>query len=392
MHDDTVKKPRQLEGKRIVVFCLPGIGDALMATPMIRVLHRKGARVDVAVMFDSVRYVFKNNDNVDSVHYLPLLERRNMAALSRLLSLRGMRYHGSLLAFPAYRREYHLVQWLVGAQQRIAHRFAEGHVSELHFLNTHFVHVDEAEHNVINNLNLLRPLGIEWQRELPRDDIRYDLILDEADVTFGRAYISNLNWENELIVGIHPGSTNSPAALLRRWPLENYASLIRFLIGRRMKVLIFAGPDEADIADRLHGLVSDGRHCRLIENVKFSQALGILNAANLLICNDNGFGHIAVALGKRILTLWASTRNTWSLPFGKELVTLIRPEGFAPWYRYELKRRIPEGARGGMEDISVQEVIRASARLLKTGDEPATKENMHAVSRAAAGGEGTSAG
>ena len=38
---------------KVLVLCLPGIGDALMATPMIRVLREEcpSATIDVACMF-----------------------------------------------------------------------------------------------------------------------------------------------------------------------------------------------------------------------------------------------------------------------------------------------------------------------------------------------------
>lgn len=345
---------------KFLIFCLPGIGDALMATPMIKVLKKKfpKAKIDIGCMFEGVRYVFKNNPYISNIHKLSLYNENKFRGLKQIIELRKKNYDISILTLPAYRREYHITQWLVGAKKRITHRFTQGYFSEFNFLNTDLVPVDETVHNVINNLNLLKVLNIDWKTEIKIKNIKYNLILDKKDISFGIQFINGLNWGREEMIGIHPGSTISPAALLRRWPIDHYAKLIKYLMNQeKKKVLIFVGPDEANLGIELYNLVEDKKNCKLINNVKFKQAIGILNQCSMLICNDNGFGHVANALNIPIITLWASTNSFWSLPYNKDLVTLIRPKNFKPWYRYDLKRSIPNGATSGMELISVDTVI-----------------------------------
>ncbi len=345
---------------KILVFCLPGIGDSLMATPMVKLLKEKlpGAEIDVACMLGGVEYVFKNNPNINDIYRLSLYGENKLKGLMQTLKLRKKKYDVSILAFPCYRREYHLVHFLAGAKKRIAHRFKSGYFTELHWLNTDLIEVDENEHNVINNLNLLKALGISWETEIKKENIRYDLSLDKEDVEFGKEYVKNLGWENRSIIGIHPGSTNSPAALLRRWPVERYAEVAKFLISeKKKKVLIFVGPDEIDLGSRLSQLVNDKDNCHLLQDISFGQSLGVLDQVEMLICNDNGFGHLAVALGKKIVTLWASTNDKWSLPYDRDLVTLVRPENFKPWYRYDLKRVVPKGLNSGIGKIETSQVM-----------------------------------
>ena len=248
---------------------------------------------------------------------------------------------------------------------RIAHSFPTGYWLEFNFLDTDLLAVDEASHNVVNNLNLTYALDINWQEFLEETKIKYDLRLEASDIKFGVDYIKKLGWNKEKIIAIHPGSTDSPAALLRRWPAERYAQVARYLIKKGNKILVFAGPEEKEIGSKLRSYVNN-RNCHLIDNVKFGQSLGILSRVNLLICNDNGFAHLANALGEKIVTLWASTNDKWSLPVNKKLVTLVRAPMFVPWYRYILKRSIPLGVRGGMDKIQVKEVITAIERTLSS--------------------------
>lgn len=345
---------------KILIFCLPGIGDGLMATPMIKLLRKKYPHddIDVACMFDGVAYIFKNNPFITRTYVLHLYKNDIRNAFVQLLPLRKKKYDISILSFPAYRSEYHIVQRLIGAKKRIATRFESGYWRECNFLDTHLVPVDETKHNVINNLQLLTALGIDWQKVTKKENIRYDFFPSHEDKTFGEQYIKNLGWKNKNIIGIHPGSTNSPAALLRRWPIDRYAEVAKKLINNKKNILIFTGPDEQGIGERLQKLVNNPDHC-VIVNTTFGQAVGVLNTIDLLLCNDNGFGHLAVALHKPIITLWASTNDIWSSPYDKSLVTLLRPKGYASWYRYDLKREVPHIEKDGMGDITVTEVEKA---------------------------------
>ncbi len=345
--------------QKFLVLCLPGIGDSLMATPLLRLLKQKfpNSQIDVAVMFEASHYIFLQNPFVNLIYKLSVYPKITLNALRTIWNLRKNHYNVSILAFPAYRREYHIIHWLIGAQKRIAHRFFTGYWSEANFLETDLILVEEDLHNVENNLNLLKPLGILWHELIQKDDIQYDLKLVPEDIEFGKNYIQKLGWQNENIIGLHPGSTNSPAAMLRRWSIERYAQLARNLIKEKnAKILIFCGPEEKNLGEELSQLINDPSNCQLIAGVSFGQALGILNQLKLLICNDNGFGHLAVALHKQIVTLWASTNDAWSLPFSKDLVRLIRPKAFKSWYTYSLKRALPRAAESGMDKISVEEV------------------------------------
>lgn len=334
---------------------------------MISLLRKKypDAVIDIACMFEGVRYIFKNNPDVDAVYKLSLYKENKARGFHQIFTLRNKRYDISILPIPSFRREYHIVSFLINARKRISHRYKKGFWSELQFLNTDTVLIDETEHNVINNLNLLSKVDIDWKDEVKRKDITYTLNLEREDIIYGRNYLKKLRWMGRDIIGIHPGSTLSPAALLRRWPVERYAKVARYLITKKRKrIIIFVGPDEKDIGELLYKEIAEQKYCVLAKGT-FGQALGILHEVDLLLCNDNGFGHVAVAMGKRILTLWASTNNTWSLPYSQSLVTLIRPKNFTPWYRYDLKRAIPKNVKGGIDMIQTNVVLRALDKELK---------------------------
>lgn len=345
---------------KILVLCLPGIGDALMATPMVRVLKKEfpKAEIDIACMFEGVRYVFKNNPYINNVRLLSLYKENRVMGVLRVLLLRKHRYDLSILAFPAFRREYHVVQWLIGAKQRISHKFQRGHWSEFNFLDTTLIPVDEEEHHVTNNLNLLKPLGVDWLVHYKAKDLNYDLYLNKEDKEFGKKYINDLDWSKNKIIGIHPGSINSKLGVQKRWPVNNFAELIKKLIKKGNKILIFIGPDEIEVGLKLYNLIGNEKDCKLLNNLKFNQSVGVLSQIGLLIGNDNGFAHIANALGVKSIILFGPTNMKWCSPYNKNICSIIRKSKSEPWFRNDIKVTDPPAdAKSGMEAISVRDVL-----------------------------------
>ena len=120
---------------------------------------------------------------------------------------------------------------------------------------------------------------------------------------------------------------------------------------------MFSGPDEGNLGETLVAAVDRPGRVVLARTRSFAQAMFMLSSCEMLIHSDNGFGHLAVALGVRTVSLFGVTDYRWSGPYSKSLCRIVHPEPFAPWHRYELKRGIPTGAHYGMRDIQVADVL-----------------------------------
>jgi heptosyltransferase-2 len=345
---------------KILVLCLPGIGDALMATPMIKVLRAEfpKAKIDVGCMFSGVQYLFRHNPSVNSAYYLPLYRHSTIKGVLSLLPFRSKKYDISILAYPSFRREYHIVSWILGAKKRISHKFSQGYWSEFNFLDTDHVEVDEDVHILINNMNLLSKLGVDWKKKHKPNDFVYDLTLDKKDSEFGKQYIKKLGWKGH-IIGLHPGSINSRVGMMKRWPIEEFVDLTKDLIKKKKKVLVFVGPDELDLGKKLVSQINS-KSVHLIENLKLNQALGVLKQVDLLVTNDNGFAHLSNALKVKSIVLFGPTNPLWCSPYNKKISKVVRKAKFKPWFRNDIKvDHPPEGAVSGMDKIKVSDVMSA---------------------------------
>jgi ADP-heptose:LPS heptosyltransferase len=241
-------------------------------------------------------------------------------------------------------------------------------LSEFNFLETGLVPVDFGVHNVVNNLNLLQPLGIERDHALEHADA-YDFAFSDEERVAGRLALAALGFDSATTIAIHPGSTNSPAALRRRWVPERWARVCQELVdSRKLNVLVFSGPEEGDLGARITSLSARPGAVILANARGFSAVLQQLSACRMLLNCDNGFGHLAVALGIHVVSLFAVTDHTWSGPYSSRLLRVVLPPSYEPWHRYELKRGVPAFARDAMLDIDAASVLDAvDATLSETG-------------------------
>ncbi len=105
--------------------------------------------------------------------------------------------------------------------------------------------------------------------------------------------------------------------LTKRWPPESFAALARQAQERFGGTAFFVGaPDEAPIAQeviaRLHGPWRD-----FVGTTNLQQLAGLLEAADVMVSNDTGPLHLAVALGRPTVAPYTCTRAHRHGPYGQ---------------------------------------------------------------------------
>lgn len=358
------------EIKNCLILCLPGVGDSLMATPMIRLLkeNKKYTNIDVLCMFNGVKTVFKNNPYIRNIHQVSLYNGSNLQSLKALLKLRQLKYDLSILAYPAFRKEYHIIQFIIGAKLRVSHSYTSGKLSELHFLNNITAPANENFHNVENNLNLLQCLNIDWEKSKNKTEYSYDFALEQNHKKNGANFISKKwGYVPKKLYAIHPGSTQSPAALAKRWPHLNYFNVIDQLINNNDYCMIFFGPDEFDLFPLFNQKYCNHKNVLLVNNLNLEESLGVLSHSTSLLTNDNGFGHLSVALKIPTLVLYGPTEYKWSSPYSPQFSFKLTQKPYQPWHKYELKRKAVLSAIDCFGGLHINEVL---STLIKISDSP----------------------
>ena len=83
------------------------------------------------------------------------------------------------------------------------------------------------------------------QKKLPAHEIEIFLTPDEEK--WADDFLATTQtWRDRKLLGVHVGSGGTKNLPLKRWPLKNYAGLVRRLNRERpdISVLLFGGPDE----------------------------------------------------------------------------------------------------------------------------------------------------
>jgi heptosyltransferase II len=154
---------------KILVIALSGIGDALMFTPAFKNLRKNlpNAEIDALVMYHGGKEIYSANSNLNKVIHFNFLEEGVLKSLKFLLQLRK-KYDASINVYPANRKEYNLISFIIGAKKRAGVVYLRENKSNLGFLNNVRVLENDEVHNVQTNIKLCEALiGKKFNEESP---------------------------------------------------------------------------------------------------------------------------------------------------------------------------------------------------------------------------------
>jgi heptosyltransferase-2 len=289
---------------KIVVMFPVGIGDALMFSPALHLLRERypDARIDAVSMLKGAVEICQSNPDWSHLYWWDFMHQPMRASLGFIRKLRGIAYDVSINAYPQNRWQYNFVTRLIGAPVRLGHDY--NHVNFVHanFLKTHRVREVDTRHNVEENVELVKLLGV------PSGPVP-DLQLSLSDVARSTA---DEWWEKQSfppgapVIGFHAGCATLKNHVQRRWPPRHFASLGRSLVEQmRARVLIFGGPEEAELKQEIAEGI--GREAIQVSTSSLLDSVAILRRCDCLVTNDSVFVHLGAAVGQRIVAIFGPT-------------------------------------------------------------------------------------
>lgn len=351
--------------KRLLVIALAGIGDTLMATPLIHELRLNfpDAEIDALVLWPGAAALLEGNPHLNAIHQHQFLKASRWSSLRFALSLRGRGYDASINAHPQGRRGYRVIARLIGARRRLSHTYENEGWLDPHLV-TDSIPQDYTVHAAENNARLLPILGAS--RQMPR--AAYELYLSSVETTWAADYAARNDLEGTRWLGVHAGSGGTKNLALRRWPLERYAELTSRLQAATpgLPVVFFGGPEDRVAQSELFSMLRGGRilfpECPTIRH-----AAALVGLAHSFLSVDTAFMHLAAAMQvPRQFVIETPTVNPCILPLRDDW-TLIPNPGVAgrnlDFYRYDGRPIAGTAAeiRRMMESVTVEAVEAAMA-------------------------------
>jgi lipopolysaccharide heptosyltransferase II len=114
---------------------------------------------------------------------------------------------------------------------------------------------------------------------------------------------------------------------MKRWPKENFAALADMLIEKMgVKVILSGAKKDIGLIDRITGMMKN--NCAVSCGKTTLKELGaLLERAHLVVANDTGPMHLAVAMKAKTIALFGPTSPELTGPYGKGNYVVICKAG-----------------------------------------------------------------
>ena len=173
---------------------------------------------------------------------------------------------------------------------------------------------DREQHAIDRNLKIAQALGCG------SGPVEFPFPPHQAQ----RKRVDALLPEGQRIAVLLPGAN----WLTKRWPADRFAALVEPLRARfGLTCVIAGGSDAVELAPQIPGAVNLAGKTSLLELV------ALLERAELVVANDSGPMHIAAALGRPLVTMFAPTNPVRTGPYGRPDSVVRTSNQCSPCYR-----------------------------------------------------------
>ena len=346
---------------KILVISLAGIGDTLLATPLLRELRLNfpQAQIDVLVKEAGARDLLETNPHINSLHCEIMLQQSKTATLRGLQRFRRQHYDVSLNTYPQSKIHYRLVSRWIAARERLSHKYDNwGFLDSM--LVTKTIAQDYALHSIENNLKLLSLIGAK--PKLAKHDS--EIFLSAAEEKWADDIVRESGLAGRRVLGVHVGSGKTKNLALRRWPLENYIELVRVLTKEHqdVRVVLFGGPEEREDHDRVRKEVSSNA-VMVAPSRSLRQAAALVARCHAFLSVDTALMHVAAAMKvPRQIVIETPTFNKTIEPHDRPYTLIANPAVKGrnlEFYRYDGRdiQGSPEELRQCMLAVKVEDVL-----------------------------------
>ena len=180
---------------------------------------------------------------------------------------------------------------------------AEGVADSMHA----YWHDKDIAPDIEQFLNIVKAAGaIESGKDM-------EVYLSKGDEDFAKAFLKSQGiGEGGPFIILNPGGNWE----LKRWPAENFASLgdrLREKYG--MPIMLTGAGKDVALAENIAGMMKQ-RPVIAAGTTTLRQLAAIMKRAALVVSNDSGPMHIAVATGAKVIALFGPTSPGMTGPYG----------------------------------------------------------------------------
>jgi lipopolysaccharide heptosyltransferase I len=330
---------------KILVVKPSSLGDIIHALPTVRILRRAFPQSHIAWLVNENFAPILDGCPVIN-HVIPFARHRyntphGMMELAHLLAaLRRERFDWAIDLQCLLRSS--LVTLATGARRRTG--LADGREGSTNFYNEHIKIPASNMHAVDRYLMVPRQLGIAV------DNVEFPLAPDPRGPKAGL----------EKLILINPGA-RWPT---KRWPAPRFGELLARLaaVWPDHRLAIIGSADERITADSIAAAAHAPVEV-LAGRTTLPQLLDLMRRSALLISNDSGPMHLAVAVGTPVVAIFGPTNPRHTGPYPASTHAVLRTSlPCSPCLKSQCNEPEPMKC---LNDIEVEQVVAAAERLMK---------------------------
>ncbi len=307
MSQPTINTP-----KKILIFCLPALGDVLLITPVIRSLKNAYPESKIDLMIKrGTEGILEGNPDINQIftchQYKPIKDYFMMFKATAFAYDLALSTSASDRAF-----------WctMLAAKKRLIISKPFRILDTWKYLGTHQKVPDDHQiHIVERNLRLIDRLNIPRCYDLippstanatPKIDSKYAIV---------HAY---------------------PRVPFKLWNIEYWQEIIKYLQSLNLQVVLTGGPDKEELA-YLKQLANEQTKI-MAGKVSLAESSELIKNAELLVGIDTGTTHLAAATGVPLIALFGPTSPIRWSPWPKDYQEKVAP--FSEEVGIQMKKNI----------------------------------------------------
>jgi lipopolysaccharide heptosyltransferase II len=346
--------------KNILVIKLSAIGDVLMAIPSFEAIKKKYPQAQISLLIGNwSKDAVKNNPYIDELIAID----ENIFWEKRLFKLTGLFFLLKKKKFDIvyvmhWSNLFNFFVFLLGVKERIGFdRLGKGR-----FLTkkTPFFEGDTT-YTVYKYLSLVDDNIRQYTGKI-------NLYLTSEETRSADNMLSDygLNVQG-YIIGIAPGGGVNPKTKMpiKRWPAKYFSQTAKKIISElHVPVILFGSDKDMDICSSIEK--NSGQNTLLVNlcgKTDLRQTAALLKKCQIVISNDSGLMHLAIAGGSRTISLFGPTPPWDKLPADDKHVYFYKNLPCSPCYK---DGKFPDcQAISCLEAITPEEVFQKVKELLK---------------------------
>ncbi len=280
--------------QKILVIQTAFIGDLILTLPLIQVLNKElNALVDV-LCIPMTSSILQNNPYINEVIiYDKKGKDKGYAKIKRIINrIKYLRY--DIIISPHRSLRSSFISYKSKAEKRIS--FDN---SSFKFFYTDLVNYEKDKHEIIRNLSLLKPLGIERNHI-----IKPELFPDEEDRKTVDLLLKILKVDIEKkFITVAPGSE----WLTKRFPEYKYINLLKLLSERDIQIVLIGSKKDNELCSFIVDNCGSTNIKNAAGKLTLLQSAVMIGKSSLIITNDSAPLHIANAMNTRVFAIFGAT-------------------------------------------------------------------------------------